>query len=297
MYKTQNKHVKMGYTIEQVKKIIKDLVGHNVVSKEYIGHKQLLDVECVCGVIYQKTMQSIRDGYYHCNGKKQRSKRIPTKEIKCNNPECNNIFKQRLSRDKYCSMKCSKVITHTQEYKDKMSKLKTVLNPKICEMCKNDFQPKRFITRFCSKKCDDDHKRTDELREKAKLNGQKGGKRSAHSQQRRSKNEVLFAEMCEAWFGKENVLCNEPMFEGWDADVIIPSKKVAILWNGAFHYKQIMQSQSLAQVQARDKVKTTIIKKQGYVPYEIKDMGKHNPKFVAQEFECFLFSLISPMDG
>jgi hypothetical protein len=31
-----------------------------------------------------------------------------------------------------------------------------------------------------------------------------------------------------------------------------------------------------------------IIKKYGYIPYIIKDMGKYNKKFVEQEFEIFI---------
>ena len=72
------------------------------------------------------------------------------------------------------------------------------------------------------------------------------------SQGRRSQNEIYFYEKCEAYFGKENVATNEPYFDGWDADVIIHKEKLAIAWNGCFHY---MKSQSLEQVQARDRVK------------------------------------------
>ena len=69
--------------------------------------------------------------------------------------------------------------------------------------------------------------------------------------------------------------------------MIIHSEKTAILWNGIWHYRQIMKSQSLKQVQARDKVKTAIIEKFGYTPYVIKDMGKYDKAFVEQEFEIF----------
>ena len=83
------------------------------------------------------------------------------------------------------------------------------------------------------------------------------------------------------------ITTNEPYFDGWDADVIIHSEKTAILWNGIWHYKQIAKTQSLNQVQARDKIKTAIIYKYGYIPYVIKDMGKYNKAFVEQEFEIF----------
>jgi hypothetical protein len=68
---------------------------------------------------------------------------------------------------------------------------------------------------------------------------------------------------------------------------LIACKKIAILWNGQWHYKQISKTQSLKQVEARDKIKLSIIEKYNYIPYIIKDMGKYNKKFVDQEFEIF----------
>lgn len=282
----------MRYTLDDIKNIIKTKTGHEFIGTVYVDITTELDIKCTCGIIYQRSLRTINAGFFHCNGKEQRSKKISTKEMKCLKEDCNNLFKQTGSRQKYCSLQCSKYVTRSQEYKDNMSQLKTVLKPIVCQFCKSEFQPKHSIAKLCSKKCFDDYKKTDEIREKAKLNGQKGGKKSAHSQQRRSKNEVMFAELCEDHFGKDDVLCNEPIFDGWDADVIIRGKKIAVLWNGPWHYKQIMRSQSLTQVQARDRVKTAIITKYGYTPYVIKDMGKHNPKFVLEEFQCFLFSLI-----
>jgi hypothetical protein len=158
------------------------------------------------------------------------------------------------------------------------------LKPIICVTCKKEFQPKRSETKLCSVECSHQFLRSDEYRKRAIENGQKGGKVSATRQCKRSKNEVYFSELCAREF---EITTNEPFFDGWDADVIIHSEKTAILWNGIWHYKQIMKTQSLKQVQARDKVKTAIIEKCGYIPYVIKDMGKHDKAFVEQEFEIF----------
>jgi hypothetical protein len=158
------------------------------------------------------------------------------------------------------------------------------LKPVICESCKIQFQPKRGHQKLCSILCQRKYEQTDVYRKNGIKNGEKGGKISATRQSRRSKNEVYFSELCASRF---EITTNEPFFDGWDADVIIHSEKVAILWNGQWHYKQISKTQSLNQVQARDKVKTAIIEKYGYVPYVIKDMGKYNKKFVEQEFETF----------
>ena len=92
--------------------------------------------------------------------------------------------------------------------------------------------------------------------------------------------------MCKKEFG--NVLSNIPMFNGWDADVILPDYKIAVLWNGKWHYEKIMEETSLLQIQNRDKIKIKEIKRKNYLPYVIKDMGKHNPQFVQEQFNIFL---------
>jgi hypothetical protein len=112
--------------------------------------------------------------------------------------------------------------------------------------------------------------------------GIKGSKNNHHSA-RRSKNEIYFAELCASKF---NVKLNEPMFNGWDADVILDDQKVAVLWNGVWHYKQIGNSR-LQQIQNRDKIKIGEIEKAGYTSYIVMDMGGENKKFVESEFNKF----------
>jgi len=90
------------------------------------------------------------------------------------------------------------------------------------------------------------------------------------------------------------------MFNGWDADVIIEDLKIAILWNGIWHYKKVNIKHSLLQVQTRDKFKIEQIIKCGYTPYVIKDVGKHNANFVKEEFDKFIKSLgdsVTSCDG
>lgn len=114
------------------------------------------------------------------------------------------------------------------------------------------------------------------------------GKKSAktRAEEKRSKNEKLFASLCEERFNK--VLTNEPIFNGWDADVIIEDLKVAVLWNGKWHYEKITEKHSVKQVQNRDRIKIKEIEKAGYKPYVIKDMGRYNKNFVKKEFSFFL---------
>ncbi len=120
------------------------------------------------------------------------------------------------------------------------------------------------------------------------------GRKSAalQSKDRRSVNEIDFADKCKEKF--QNVLTNIPMFNGWDADVILPDIKVAILWNGPWHYKKITKRHSVSQVQNRDQYKMRMIKEAGYYPYVIKDMGKKNKKFVTKQFNQFLEFINAP---
>lgn len=113
------------------------------------------------------------------------------------------------------------------------------------------------------------------------------GKKSAYIQkeQRRSKNEMLFCKLCENEFN--NVLHNEPIFNGWDADVILPDYKIAVLWNGKWHYEQIMKGTSLLQIQNRDSIKIKEIKEMNYIPYIIKDTNNYSEVFVKEQFNIF----------
>ena len=279
----------MGYTLESIKLYIKNKINHDVVSETYKNTTTPLDIKCVCGVIYKMPVVTINEGYYHCNGKQNRAKKRPVLEKNCLNEKCNKIFKPRGNHGKFCSLKC--VGTYSSKNREFIFRRICNLTSIKCLMCSMEFTSKRKKQKLCSMNCSINYQRTDENKEKAKLNGQKGGKISAHSQQRRSQNESYFAELCESYFGKENVITNEAIFDGWDADVIIPSKKIAVLWNGAWHYKQIMKNQSLLQVQTRDNIKMKVIEKHGYTPYVIKDMGKYKPEFVKEQFEIFMMNM------
>ena len=146
-----------------------------------------------------------------------------------------------------------------------------------CEHCKFKFLVRRESPnqRFCSKNCSD-------ISISKKLLGSINGLRSVKAQNRRSKNEILLFELCKNNF--KHVLHNVNMFNGWDADIVIEELKLAILWNGKWHYEKITNKHSVIQVQNRDKIKIKEIKKAGYIPYIIKDMGRYNPEFVKNEF-------------
>jgi len=84
-----------------------------------------------------------------------------------------------------------------------------------------------------------------------------------------------------------NLPDNAVMFNGWDADIIIPDLKVAILWNGPWHYIEISKTQKLKQVQNRDRIKLREIINCGYRPYIIEDVKREKNK-VEKEFKTFI---------
>ena len=115
--------------------------------------------------------------------------------------------------------------------------------------------------------------------------GRIGGIASAKVQVRRSKNEIYFSELCEKEY--KEIITNDPIFDGWDADVILPTLKIAVLWNGIWHYKKVRNGHDPEDVQRRDRLKIKAIKIKGYIPYVIVDMGRHNKSFVMEQFEIF----------
>lgn len=102
--------------------------------------------------------------------------------------------------------------------------------------------------------------------------------------------------MCIDYFGKENIICNQLFFKDnngnlWDADIIITNLKIAVLYNGIFHYKKVYKDQKLERMIAKDKLKQKIIINNGYTYYVIKDLKSYNKNFVIEQFNLFIHKL------
>jgi len=205
--------------------------------------------------------------------------RIPSSIIKLKNIFCSKSCsaKYNNTRRNINRKEINKKISETLKLKNK-AKFYTFK----CEWCgkENTIEWSKRKKKLCNRSC------SSKFINKKYKSGVKGGQASAKIQIRRSKNEIYFAELCEKKFQK--VLLNENIFNGWDADVIIEDFKVAVLWNGKWHYEKITQKHSIKQVQNRDKIKIKEIKKQGYIPYIIKDMGKYDKDFVELQFKKFI---------
>ena len=98
-----------------------------------------------------------------------------------------------------------------------------------CPVCKKIFM-QVSKSNFCSNACSIEFRKhksqyiSDETRKKLS----DAGKRSVSKQfeQRRSKCEIEFCSLCEKHFSI--VEHNKPIFNGWDADILLPELKIAI---------------------------------------------------------------------
>ncbi len=180
---------------------------------------------------------------------------------------CGKNIESHIER-KFCSSNCQHIYSGGKKHYS-------------CLQCGIDIEDYRKRV-FCSKSCKMiwRNKEYPELHKEISI---KGGRQSVLSQNRRSKNEILFGDLCVLYFN--NVKLNEPIFNGWDADVILEDCKLAILWNGNWHHKQIGLKHSLEQVKNRDNIKIKEIKESGYEPYIINDYGDYNEEFVKNEFD------------
>jgi hypothetical protein len=162
-----------------------------------------------------------------------------------------------------------------EECKNRWRSSKRVHSPRVavCKVCNKEFTyVSNYVRHSCSNKCS------------GRLAGLKSVQVQAET--RRSKNETLFAEMCSEHF--KHVETNKPMFEGWDADVVVHDVKIAVLWNGIWHYVKVRRNVYLDQIESREKIRIDCIRRAGYEPYIIKDMGKYDPKFVKSKFDEFI---------
>jgi len=213
---------------------------------------------------------------------------------KCNRPECNNecqVIYKYYKFSNYCSRSCISKLNKLKliEYqnlhpsKRKLAILDSELNPRYCKDCGVKLKY-TCLKGYCIN-CTPKHREfDDDARYRLHLAGIKSSQLQCES--KRSKAEILFCKLCESKF--KNVKHNIAMFNGWDADVIIEDLKVAVLWNGAWHYKKITRYHSVKQVQNRDRLKIKEIINSGYKPYVIKDEGKFNKDKVYFEFNKFL---------
>lgn len=213
------------------------------------------------------------------------------KEVICN--QCNKLFTKlynqiKKSNHHFCSKSCcakynNKIIDRTLSEISKNKIREKLQKIHKCVVCES------IIKGGQRKTCSDECKKKVNINN-GKIGGLKGGRASVASQQRRSKNEIFFSNLCIQYFGKDDILCNEQIFKDingnfWDCDIYIKSLKIAILWDGFFwHYSP----NATDKQKARDILKRKIILNNNSTYYTIIDKGKYNEKFVKEQFYLFL---------
>jgi hypothetical protein len=275
------------------------------------------DLECaVCKKIFSRLLKSYtyelkRSGENYspiCSAECKKKFRSKIQSVSCDN--CDILFEKQFaqiikSKHNFCSQSCAATFNnkHRQtkpndkevncKYCNIIFIVKRDSIKQVCDICRQIKKNSYYIASNCltcgvklfSK--NGKKKYCDFCRHIFYQNlGSKIGKLSAAKQVRRSKNEIYFAELCQQLFNK--ISTNDPIFVSkygnWDADVIIFDHKIAVLWNGIWHSQKVRKGHSVKQVQSRDKIKVDVIKDNGYIPYIITDLGKHNKIFVEEEF-------------
>lgn len=190
--------------------------------------------------------------------------------INCNSTIQNN--------KKFCNSSCAAKFNNKNRKRSTESRQKTsqklkefyVKNPiekqtifKHCCVCNIEFIYKHDGRTTCSKQCSSTRR---------KIAGAKGGRVTSSlsfGTRSRSKNERYFSTLLSDHFN--NILTNKRMFGEYDADIILEDLKIAIHWNGPFHFLPIFGSEHLNHIQTRDELRYSSIVLCGYTNYIIND--------------------------
>jgi very-short-patch-repair endonuclease len=149
----------------------------------------------------------------------------------------------------------------------------TSIEFKTCSYCTTPFCVKLWSgKKCCSSEC-------------SKNALQRAGKKSAATRKTRSVDEIRLFDLCARAF--KSVRHNEQLRDGWDADVIIDDYKLAILWNGPWHYRDMPGlKHSLSQVQNRDRIKKKVLEKDGWTVLMFEDRH-YTPESAFEEINQF----------
>jgi len=277
-----------GYTCKRINRQNIKQFGFNSIKEL---HEKFPDFPLICDKLYQKYLTHTKNSEKFIshieNTKKENEKQRkiklekeyntyrenPKKCLKCNN---NIPFEKR--NNNYCSRKCSNSRIWTEE--DKLKKSKAYKNSEKCaaqvENQKEKFKKTMIdIICYCGKKnikvspntynSEKSYSCSNEVCKKTlkTMNMRKSGKASAAKRCKRSKLEVkLFNLLCNYF---DNITHNDPIANGWDADILLHDYKIAILWNGPWHYKEMgFSNHSLSQVVNRDCIKIMEFEKIGW---------------------------------
>lgn len=200
--------------------------------------------------------------YYNALRRANKPPKLPTTNCK----ECNTlIFSPNIFCTRSCSAKYnnrlrpvghpSRITSNSQRGQHHNNKSSPNCKVSWCKMCNILIKNSHRVT--CSDAC-------------KSLALALAGRNSAATVVRRSKDEIALYLLCESHF--QSVRNNIQLVNGWDADIIIDDLKLAVLWNGPWHYKQMPhKNHSLSQVQNRDRIKITELTTAGWIVLTFED--------------------------
>lgn len=179
--------------------------------------------------------------------------------------KCNKEIEFRFRKNLYCSRSCANSRVNTEETNTKRKSSLKSYYKKIgrcqkfytitCSFCGCRFErnkkPNSKSGIYC---CKSDSCKAKLLKQTSAKGASKGGKASAAKRVKRSKQEIELYNMLSKHF--KNIGNNVPIANGWDADILLYDYKIAILWNGPWHYREMgFGNHSLNQVVNRDCIK------------------------------------------
>lgn len=196
-----------------------------------------------------------------------------------------NNARRVLSEETINKLRIGAILWNRQNNKSKYKRDENRLYFLKCKTCHKEFKNKRYGIKNCSPEC---------YAIDRKNFGRKGALaqyNSIHRKTGRSYNEMYFYQLVKEKF--PDALNNKFIFNGYDADVIIPSLKLAIHWNGIWHYKSVISELHFNSIQEKDKLRYNEIEKAGYTNYIIKDIKScKNYELVKEELKKFLTQYI-----
>jgi len=205
-----------------------------------------------------------------------------------------SVFKKYFKDEEYicpkCSRKFKKINGFVSHYRHCVEGKKVWNQGETAETDERIYRAKEKFKETIKNKTDKSAytRYRDTNREKYLESCRKGGLNSARKSNNRSKNEIYFSELLKASLPEYTVKTNSSQFNGWDSDIVIEELKLAIQWNGIWHYKKVNKKHNFEATKLRDKFKRENIEKCGYSLYEIKDLGKYNQDFVENQYNIFL---------
>lgn len=193
--------------------------------------------------------------------------------------ECGNVVSNR--RNRFCGNACSAMFNNRERRKTNFIPNPTGINGVTqnkeanlhkCQTCDKQITASRKFCQECHiayRKCQLTNYWQSLPEEERKQKQCETGKKSAAMRVMRSKDEISLFNLCSTILSVDH---NVIISDGWDADIAIPDMKIAIFWDGPWHYKQMpFSGHSLSQVQTRDRIKTELFKSLGWTVFSFRD--------------------------